>query len=170
MAGSALAEEQTRTVTGTVVIAKSSSAHRDALAESLRAELVAAGLTCRVIPLADLATVDPATCRNIVVLTDVPEWGKGKSVEKYLADKDASVTKKMIVATMANKASWKAPLKDVDAITGASKKEELPAQATAIRERILGESKPEARTNSTRSDPGATNPEPLQPHARKEKP
>mgnify|MGYP000583810433 CR=1 FL=1 len=127
---------------GEVVIAKSVSAHRDLVAESLRAELVAAGLTCRVIPLAELPQVDPAACRNIVVLTDVPDWNKTKSVGTYLKDKDATVAKKLIVVTMANKATWKAPRQDVDAITGASKKEDHPAQVAAIRDRILKSRQP----------------------------
>jgi len=111
---------------GKVLIVRKKGAFRDALAKALSAAVVGKGATAEIVDPGAGVAADTTAHAAVVVVTDVPEWSKTRTVSSLLAGKDRGIRRKLIVITSARKKTWKPKdAKGVDAVTCASKKNEI---------------------------------------------
>jgi hypothetical protein len=119
-----------------VLIAAEKSEFKADLVKALTAALKERGVPAEVVALPALASADPVAYRAIVLITLVPEWGKTKTVPKFLESKGEAGRSKLVVVTTARSDKWKPPMTGIDAITCASKKEGIGDLVASVLRRI----------------------------------
>jgi hypothetical protein len=119
-----------------VLIAAEKSDFKADLVRALAAALKERGVQAEVVALPALASADPAAYRAIVVVTLVPEWGKTKTLPKFLESKGEAARARLIVITTARSETWKPPQAGIDAITCASRKEGIGDLVASVLRRI----------------------------------
>ncbi len=116
----------------TVLVAAEASTYKKALVAKISEVVKARDCECKTVTLKELAAADVDSVSAVVVLTSYPEWRKGKSVTRLLGKHGDAVKAKLVVVTTARRTAWKAPVAVVDAITTASKVDNVVAIAGRI--------------------------------------
>ena len=117
-----------------VLIASQGSSFKDALVESLTTHLKADSVYIKVIDVTGLKDINEADWNAVVLIHTTEQWKMPPDVKACLdRAKDLG---KVIVLTTSGSGEWKAKGYNVDIITSASKREELPVLTKEIISRL----------------------------------
>lgn len=113
-----------------VLIASQGSAFKNAIVESLTTHLKERQLFIKVIDVTTLGEVNEDDWDALVFIHTTEQWKLQPDVEKFLAR--ARDLDKIILLTTSGQGDWKTDKYDVETITSASKKEEMPTLLPAL--------------------------------------
>ncbi len=117
-----------------VLIASQGSDFKSALVEDLTTRLKAKSLYIKVIDVTSLKEIKEEDWNAVVLIHTTEQWKMPPDVKAYLdRAKDLS---KVIILTTSGSGEWKAKDYNVDIITSASRKEELPGLIKEISSRL----------------------------------
>ncbi len=127
-------EIKTPGATKNVLIASQGSTFKNGLVESLRVYLQKRPYNLKIIDVTMLGEIDEADWDALVLIHTTEKWQLQPDVKKYL-DRAKDLSKVVLVTTSGN-GRWKTRDYKVDAITSASKKNELSSLTALIIDRI----------------------------------
>lgn len=120
--------------TDRLLIASQGSKFKNALVESVIAELTEDSLYIRVIDVTALGDVLEKEWDAVLIMHTTEQWKLQPEVEEYLGR--VQNLEKVILVTTSGSGEWKSDEYDVDILTSASKSDELPALTERITEKI----------------------------------
>ena len=147
-------EHRTGAVTngGTVLIAMEQSEFKRAVVERVRDGLVRKGVAVKVGDLRQLGGEAAGKYDAVVILNTVWAWRLKGEVRAFLKAASADLKKKVILINTANDESWKTKEAGVDAITSASRKNNVDRVAAWLQERLEAKLAPAKAAGSASAD------------------